>query len=224
MFCFRKGRLGLTGLNWNELTPDREDVRLISVQWTKNCCRSNRTCQPMRKKTQKFFRYVLINISINIMIIKESWTNKLTFLLFVSYHFQVSCSQYLPLPAVHGLVVTKALITVSQDMMANKLSVNFDNGSYIVFDPASCIQVLDWWHPQYPHTSLKFQDRRKGLFLSRKDGNSQQNGTISDHWYDVIQWYTFYFTSWTQLIFCFPKDRLILIFMSDTVNCTAFNL
>ncbi|KAE8738142.1 hypothetical protein FOCC_FOCC016384 [Frankliniella occidentalis] len=96
---------------------------------------------------------------------------------------QVSSPQYLPLPAVHGLTLKRALITVSQDMMANKLTLAFDSQD-IVVDPATSIQVLDWWHPLYPHAA--HQEGRKSLssLICDKDSN-EFSGVIIDHWYDV---------------------------------------
>ncbi|KAK3917618.1 Transmembrane protein 183 [Frankliniella fusca] len=95
---------------------------------------------------------------------------------------QVTSLQYLPLPAVHGLTLKRALITVSQDMMANKLTLAFDNHD-IVVDPATNVQILDWWHPQYPHAT--YQEGRKSLnsFIYDKDRNDSLGVTI-DHWYD----------------------------------------
>ncbi|XP_034249090.1 transmembrane protein 183 [Thrips palmi] len=97
---------------------------------------------------------------------------------------QVSCSQYLPLPAVHGLLLKKALITVSQDMMAHKLTLTFDSTD-IVIDPASNIQILDWWHPQYPHTVYQLVKKNITLSLQDKDNNNVEAGLLIDHWYNV---------------------------------------
>lgn len=67
-------------------------------------------------------------------------------------------------------------------MMANKLSLAFDNID-IVFDPALNIQILDWWHPQYPHAHE--EGRRNFSFaVQDKDSNDAQMGLIIDHWYD----------------------------------------
>lgn len=98
---------------------------------------------------------------------------------------QVSCSQYLPLPAVHGLVLRRAAVTVSQDMMANKLTLSFDTID-LVFDPAINIQVLDWWHSQYPHASFEEGMKRNfGFSICDKERSDLEGGVLIDHWYDV---------------------------------------
>lgn len=95
---------------------------------------------------------------------------------------QVSCSQYLPLPPVHGLLLNKALMTVSQDMMSHKLTIMFDSTD-IVIDPASNIQILDWWHPQYPRSVYQIEKRDIMFSILDKDNNVDA-GLLIDHWYN----------------------------------------
>lgn len=104
--------------------------------------------------------------------------------MLIVFTLQVSCSQYLPLPAVHGLLLKKALITVSQDMMAHKLTLTFDSTD-IVIDPASNIQILDWWHPQYPHTVYQLVKKNITFSIREKNNNNADAGLLIDHWYNI---------------------------------------
>lgn len=68
--------------------------------------------------------------------------------------------------------------------MAHKLTLTFD-GADIVIDPASNIQILDWWHPQYPQTPYQLMKKRTIHAILDKDNNNVDAGLIIEHWYNI---------------------------------------
>lgn len=96
---------------------------------------------------------------------------------------QFSCPHYIPLPAVQGLFLRRALLTLSQDMMANKLYLTFDNLEF-VFDPANNVKILDWWHPQFPHA--EFEERKWSNTLAVREKYISDSALLLpiDHWYN----------------------------------------
>lgn len=80
------------------------------------------------------------------------------------YILQVLCPNFMSLPPVMGLVLTKTSIAVSnQDMRYHKLRLHFDyihcstngslgsSGTVLNIDPVLKLSILPWWHPKYPY-------------------------------------------------------------------------
>ncbi|XP_044740602.1 transmembrane protein 183B [Chrysoperla carnea] len=80
---------------------------------------------------------------------------------------RVTCLHYMSTPIVLGMSLASVSLTLSQGLRHQRLKLSFcssvvcssggmpvdsNNSSVVVLDPVVNIRVLDWWHPQYPHS------------------------------------------------------------------------
>ncbi|XP_078000369.1 transmembrane protein 183-like isoform X1 [Glandiceps talaboti] len=73
----------------------------------------------------------------------------------------ITCMNFIRVPVVMGMILTKVYLYVSRDMKhfnlklvfhtANKTgSYHSNNGVIVTLDPVSNARILNWWHPHYP--------------------------------------------------------------------------
>ncbi|XP_050411252.1 putative transmembrane protein 183BP isoform X1 [Patella vulgata] len=76
---------------------------------------------------------------------------------------QVTCTHFLSVPIVMGMVLNRVFLTVSgQGMRYHTLRLMFDSryqhqsmnsGTALVLDPVINVRVIPWWDPKYPFTT-----------------------------------------------------------------------
>jgi hypothetical protein len=84
---------------------------------------------------------------------------------------QVLATNYICMPVVMGLILTKTFLSVSGDMRHHRLKLvfseqhqysphdrNLAGATTLVLDPVYNVYVLRWWHPKYPHHSPEVFD------------------------------------------------------------------
>lgn len=80
---------------------------------------------------------------------------------------QVTCQTFIPTPVVIGLKLAQVTFNMNLCQPCHyRLRLIFDttmygstfrehsaSGTVVTLEPVASIRVLDWWHPQYPHTT-----------------------------------------------------------------------
>lgn len=75
----------------------------------------------------------------------------------------VSCLNFVSFQPVLGMVLSEGLVGLSQNMKNYRVKLMFHNertrdqryrpesGFQVILDPVQDVNVMDWWHPLYPH-------------------------------------------------------------------------